>query len=37
MGLELSYEDAFRIIDRDFDGVISRDDLLSFMIDILKI
>jgi len=35
--LDLNAEDAFRIIDIDFDGKISKKDLTSFLKDVLKI
>jgi len=32
----LTVEEAFKTIDADFDGFISKDDLHKFLIDILK-
>jgi len=29
-------EEAFKIIDKDFDGLISKDDLHRFLVDVLK-
>ena len=34
---ELSTQDAFRIVDQDFDGLISKEDLKKFLIDVLKV
>jgi len=33
----ISVEDAFRIVDRDFDGEISKEDIRMFLFDVLKI
>ncbi|KAL4439089.1 hypothetical protein ABPG74_008864 [Tetrahymena malaccensis] len=33
---KLTLEDAFRVFDKDFDGVISKNDLRSFLEDVLK-
>lgn len=35
--LEISYEDAFRIMDMDFDGIITKPDLKQFLIKTIEI
>lgn len=35
--LDVNKEDAFRIVDVDFDGNISKEDLKSFLLDVLKL
>lgn len=35
--LDISYEDAFKIMDQDFDGVVSKGDLKNFIEKELKI
>lgn len=34
---ELDYQDAFRIMDIDFDGVISKKDLKQFLVSIISL